>query len=91
MNRCEWETQQTQPVAAQEYRERRNQLAIDLDGKEGIRPVALYDTMNKVLRKAFAKRFAKPCRNESRSDTKTCLRNNKQHERINEYVDLLKG
>ena len=70
MSRKDWEEQQATIVALPEFREMREQLAADNGGKEGTHPAVLYDKLNKVLRKAFAQRYAKPKRFENRSDAK---------------------
>ena len=89
MNRPGWDKQQAQLVATPEFRDTQTLLAEDLDGREGVHPATLYHKINKVLRKAFAKRYAKPKRLQYRNGAKTFLRNNKQHARIKEYADVL--
>ena len=90
MNKSEGGKQQAQLVATPGYREMQKLLANVPEGRECIHSAALYDKVNKVLREAFAKRYANPRRLESRNDAKTFLRKNKQHERIKEYADMLK-
>ena len=91
MGKKDWEEQQTELVALQDFREMQKLLAKDPGGQEGIHPAALYDKLNKVLRKAFAEKYAKPKRFENRNDTKAFIKNNKQHGKIEEYEKLIKG
>ena len=70
MNKFEWEIQQAQVVATPEYRGTPKLLAKEPESREGIHPAALYDRVNKVLREAFAERYAKPRRVESRNDAR---------------------